>query len=374
MMILREFGTDTASTPDCAASLHGFFAALARAGLQAVIPNVSAKMGTVTTEGREIPFLVSICGGGPCYLASFTRTFIDGAAGVLAKSSSPALKLLAPGVLLAGPLTRALALDDLVIINSNLFATCVAEDWSDVDITAMTEALAGRYPTRALWVRGPIDRLHGRLLERLRAQGFLIVPSRPVEILDPTSPQWKASSNLRKDFKKLGRLAGLQAFVGGPFSADDFQTMARLCRLATVERHSLLMPQYSAAFFEACAAWPECRIVGLREPSGKLRGFANVVVGRDMIACGTSGYDPADEQARKIYSALATLEMHQAIELHRPFNFGFGATQYKRVRGTEPAIEMGAFYVRHLPTLRRHAWQTVLGAIKVAAGPVARRI
>lgn len=373
-MILTEFGPETASVSGCEGGQTDLFASLAREGLQAAVPNVSAVMGMVTTDAHRIPFLVSTDGGGPCYLASFTRTYIDGAADVLAKSSSPALKFLAPGVLLAGPVTRAMGLDELVIVNSNLFATCVVEDWSDVDVAAMTEAFTGRYPTRAIWVRGAIDQLHGRLLEQLRAQGFMIVPSRPVEILDPTLPQWKPSSNLRKDFKKLARIAGLQAFVGGPFSAADFQTMARLCRLATVERHSPLMPQYSAAFFEACAAWPDCRIIGLREPSGKLHAFANVVVGRDMVACGTSGYDPADEQARKIYSALATLEMQQAIELRRPFNFGFGATQYKRLRGTEPAMEMGAFYVRHLPTLRRHAWQTTLGAIGAAAGPVARRL
>jgi hypothetical protein len=374
MITFKEYQSDTPVAAEPAGSLSAFFATLARGGLPVAIPNLSARLGTASIDGQTIPFLVSVGGGGRCYLASFTRTFVDGGADALAKSSSRALKLLAPAINLGGPFTRVLGLDEHIVLNSTLFATCRADNWAGLDIAAMTQAFAGRYPAQALWVRGLVDRLHGDLLKRLDAQGYLLVPARPVEVLDPTPADWKASSNLRKDIKKLGRLESLTPFVGGPFGAADFETMARLCRLATVERHSALMPHYSAAFFEACAGWADCRIVGLRDTSGAIRGFANVVVGQDMIACGTIGYDLQDERAREIYPALNTLEMQQAIELRRPYNIGFGATEYKRVRGAVAAMEMGAFYLRHLPALRRHAWQTALATVRTMAGAVAKRL
>jgi hypothetical protein len=374
MITIKEYGPDTPVAAEPAGTPAAFFATLARGGLQVAIPNLSARLGAADVDGRTIPFLVSIDGGGRCYLASFTRTFVDGGADALAKSNSRALKLLAPAVNLGGPFTRAVGLDEHVVLNGNLFATCAADSWTGLDVAEITRAFADRYPAKAIWVRGLVDRVHGTLIKRLEAQGYLIVPARPVEILDPTPADWKPSSNLRKDIKKLGRLEGLAPFVGGPFSAADFETMARLCRLATVQRHSPLMPHYSAAFFAACAGWADCRIVGLRDNSGAIRGFANVVVGQDMIACGTIGYDLQDEHAREIYPALNTLEMQQAIELRRPYNIGFGAIEYKRVRGAVPAMEMGAFHLRHLPGLRRHSWQAALATVKIMAGPVARRL
>lgn len=372
-MILTEFGPETASETGCEGGPTDLFASLAREGLQAAVPNVSALMGMVTTDVHRIPFLVSTHGGGPCYLASFTRTYIDGAAQVLARSDRLSLKALAPGLFLAGPLLRALAMDDLVIVNANLFPTCAADDWADLDVTAMIEAMTRRYPAHAIWVRGLTDRLHGRLLERLATEGFVVTPSRPVEIFDP-APPWQATRQLRTDFNRLGRLRGLRPFVGGPFLDADFEAMERLCRLATVDPHGPLMPQYTAVFFEACAAWPACRTVGLREPSGALRAFANLIVGRDMIACGTIGYDAGDEQAKGVYPALNALAMRQAAELCLPFNIGYGAARFKRARGAEAAMEMGAFYISHLPRCRRVPWRAVLGAMELAAGPITRRL
>lgn len=372
-MILTEFGPETAIVFRCDGSSPDLFAALAHDGLQAAIPNVSAVMGMAATDTHRIPFLVSTQGGGECYLASFTRTHVDGAAQALAGSDRFWLRALAPGFRLAGPLLRSLAMDDLVIVNANLFPTCTVDDWGNADVPAMIEAMTRRYPSHAIWVRGLTDRVHGRLLERLAAEGFAITPSRPVEIFDP-APPWKATRQLRLDLNRLERLPGLRPFVGGPFPEEDFEAMSRLCRLATVDRHGHLMPQYTAAFFKACSTWPACLTVGLREPSGTLRAFANLIVGRDMIGCGTIGYDAEDEQAKGVYPALMALAIRQAAEMGLPFSIGYGATRFKRARGTQAAMEMGAFYIAHLTRRRRLSWRAMLAVMKRAAGPIGRRL
>jgi len=352
----------------------GFFAALTKLGLKAAIPNLSAQLGAVVGPHAAVPFVVSIAGGGACYLSSFTRMYMDGAAQEFAASRNMLLRIFAPGLAVSGHAARALGMDDIVTVSNNLHSTSHIGDWSGLDSAAMTAALVAKYPRHAIWVRGLIDRLHPQELALLKAEGYVVAPSRPVEVLDPTPADWKIASNLRKDLKKIDRLPNLKPFVGGPFSDADFAAMERFCRSATVERHGILMPHYTSEFFRACAAWADCRFVGLRGAAGELRGFATMIMGSNRITCGTLGYDLNDQHARPIYPALNALEMEQAISARRPFNIGYGAAEFKRVRGTSPAIEMNAFHVRHLPGAKRSLWQTSISAMAGLAGPVMKRL
>jgi len=300
--------------------------------------------------------------------------YMDGAADELGGAASAMLRLFAPGVAAGGHAARALGMDDLVTIGNNLHPTSHADDWSRVDIPAMTKVLIDAFPNRALWVRGLTDRLHAGELARLREAGYMIAPSRPVLVFDPTVPGWKMTRHLREDMNRARRVPGLQAFAGGPFAEADFAAMARLSDSATVERHSPLMPQYRAPFFQAAAAWDACRIVGLRNHAGALCGFATMIVGGGAMTCGTLGYDLADEQARRIYPALIALTMNEAIDARLPFNLGYGADDFKRRRGAVQAMEMNAFYLRHLGGLKRAAWEATLRAMAALAGPVMKRL
>ena len=175
----------------------GFFAKLAQTGVKAAIPNLSARLAAAVGPGFAVPVVLSVDGGGPCYLASFTRMYIDGAADELGGSRSMLLRLFAPGVALGGHAARALGMDDIVTVNNNLHPTSHVGDWSSLDVPAMTATLIATYPGRAIWVRGLTDRLHAAELSRFKAAGYVIAPSRPVEILDPTTPNWKVASTLR---------------------------------------------------------------------------------------------------------------------------------------------------------------------------------
>lgn len=134
------------------------------------------------------------------------------------------------------------------------------------------------------------------------------------------------------------------------------------------------MPHSGAPFFRACAGWSDCRFVGMRDLSGALRGFATIVADGRRFTCGTLGYDMADEHARRIYPALIALTMKQAIEARCPFNLGYGAADFKRRRGAVAAMEMNAFYLRHLNGLKRAAWHSTTAAMSALAGPVMKRL
>jgi hypothetical protein len=134
------------------------------------------------------------------------------------------------------------------------------------------------------------------------------------------------------------------------------------------------MPHYTAEFFRACAGWADCRVDGLRDDAGNLHGFATMIIGPERITCGSMGYDLDGEHAQQIYRALNALQMQHAIALKRPYNVGYGATAFKRLRGTEPAMETNAFYVRHLPMVKRSMWQTSLKAMSGLADSVMKRL
>ncbi|MBI1211646.1 MAG: hypothetical protein GC190_09300 [Alphaproteobacteria bacterium] len=373
MVKLIEFSSD-APGDETESGVSGFFAALTRIGVSKAIPNLKARLGAIVGAGTTLPYVVSVDGGGRGYVGSFTRMYMDGAADELGSSKNALLRLAAPGVAVSGHAARALGMDEIVTVNNNLHSTVHVPDWTGIDIGAMTAALIAKYPRHAIWVRGMTDRLNADDLARLKAQDYVIAPSRPVEILDPSAPDYKVSSNLKKDFKRLERIPGMTSFIGGAFSDTDFAAMERFCHSATVERHTKLLPNYTAAFFAACAAWSDCRILGLRDDGGALRGFATLIIGPTRITCGTLGYDMDAPDAKPIYPALSGMEMREAINARLPFNIGYGAVDFKRVRGTVPAMETNAFYIRHLPAVRRRLWATTLSAMSSMAGAVLKRL
>jgi hypothetical protein len=375
MVRLIELTPETPAEETQGNGTLAFFAALAKAGVGNVVTNLNAKLGCILSGSATLPYAVSVDGGGRGYVGSFTRMYMDGAADALGASKSIALRVAAPGVALSGSVARSLGMDDVVTINNNLHTTMHVPDWNDVDIGEMTAALIAKYPRHAIWVRGMVDCMNAAELDRLMRHDYVIAPSRPVEILDPRAPDYKISSNLKKDFKKLERIPGMKPFVAGSFNDADFEAMARFCHSATVERHTKLLPDYTPEFFRACTAWPDCRTVGLRdEASGALRGFATLMIAPKRITCGTLGYDMQADDAKPIYPALSGMEMREAINAHLPFNIGYGAVEFKRVRGTVPAMEMNAFYIRHLPAVRRRLWRATLAAMISMAGAVIKRL
>ena len=374
MVKLIEFTADAPATETPADGVLGFFAALTKIGVSNAIPNLKARLGAVVAGDTALPYVVSVEGGGKGYVGSFTRMYMDGAADELGSSKNALLRFAAPGVAVSGHAARALGMDDIVTINNNLHSTVHVPEWSGVDIGEMTAALIAKYPRHAIWVRGMTDRLNVDDLARLKAQDYVIAPSRPVEVLDPSVPDYKISSNLKKDFKKLERVPGMHTFSGAPFNDADFAAMERFCHSATVERHTKLLPNYRADFFRACANWSDCRIMGLRDETGALRGFATLIIGKTRITCGTLGYDMSADDAKPIYPALSGMEMREAINARLPFNIGYGAVEFKRVRGTVPAMEMNAFYIRHLPGVRRRLWSTTLSAMSRMADAVLKRL
>jgi hypothetical protein len=370
-----EFGPGALSTNECQTNILKFFEGIARSGLGTAISNMSARLGGVVGPNASVPYLLASSGSDSCYLSSFTRLFMDGAAQEFAVGDNALLKLSCHPLRLSGRILRGLGLDDLVIVNSNLYSTCHVEDWPAADMSRVTAALIEMYPANAIWVRGLIDRFHQDDLTRLEQEGYLVSPARPVEILDASELDWKVPSNLKKDLKKIHKIQGAKPFVGGAFSDDDFEVMAGLCRKTTVDAHSTLMPQYTPEFFRACAHWDDCRFVGFRSiATGQIVGFATLITGSKVYTCGTLGFDSAGPHARLFYPALSALEMQQAVEARRPFNLGFGAVEFKRFRGTRSAVEMNALYVRHLPRLKRQMWTAIMAATRAAAGPVMRRL
>jgi hypothetical protein len=373
MVRLIEFTAET--PPEQSDGIIGFFAALTKTGVSTAIPNLKARLGAVVdASGATLPYVISVDGGGRGYVGSFTRMYMDGAADELGSSKSALLRFAAPGVALGGHTARAFKMDDVVTINNNLHSTVHVPEWDGIDIGEMTAALIAKYPRHAIWVRGMTEHSNAADLARLKANDYVIAPSRPVEVLDPSAPDYKVSSNLKKDFKKLERVPGMHTFIGGRFNDADFDAMQRFCHSATVERHTKLLPNYTAEFFRACAAWSDCRILGLRDDNGTLRGFATLIVGRTRITCGTLGYDMTADDAKPIYPALSGMEMREAINARLPFNIGYGAVDFKRVRGTIPTMEMNAFYIRHLPAVRRRLWQATLSAMSNMAGAVLKRL
>ena len=68
------------------------------------------------------------------------------------------------------------------------------------------------------------------------------------------------------------------------------------------------------------------------------------------------GYDTALPIKLGLYRQLTQLCFQETAARRILLNFSSGASQFKRMRGGQPRIEVSMIYVKHLPLSRRIVW------------------
>jgi len=271
-------------------------------------------------------------------------------------------------------LARAAKIDEVVWVDQYFLDPGPASDWSDCDLSSMTDTLVARFRTRAICVNSLVDPVNRNDISRFLALGYELMPKSPVWWFDADQPNWRPSRDIIRDRKLLSQMSDWTRFGDGPFSEHDFEDMAHLQDWAFRRHFSQYHAKYTAQFFRQCHRSGLFLFSGLRDRKERIAGFVMNGRGAHSLSASGMGRDPTAPEAHVVYRLLIALHLEASINLRMPINLGYGASQHKSSRRAVPAMEHIAVYTRHLPPARRFAWQVLIRGAAAAAPMIVPRV
>ncbi len=252
-------------------------------------------------------------------------------------------------------LLRASHIDHVVSVNNWLFPTNPAIGLSKEELARMTTGLRRIFPDRSIVIRTVNPALDRDLATRLEANGYRLIASRTVYVLDPSSRAYQRSKNIKADRRLLER-HDYTHVSHDELTAADMARFAELHRLLYIEKHSALNLQLTPSFFEA--AWRNrwFEFQALRR-NGRIDAYAAWYELNGLVTAALVGYDTRLPVELGLYRRSMALTSEHARRRGLRLHWSAGAGAFKHHRGAMPSVEYDAVFVRHLPRHRRAGWR-----------------
>jgi hypothetical protein len=260
----------------------------------------------------------------------------------------------------SGLFLRFSDIENVVFVNNWLLSTNPAVHLDDREIQRMTATLSEEFPERAILLRTINPTTDRELAARLSHNGYRLVASRTVHVLDPFSRAYRRSENARVD-RRLLHDGRYEQIGHEELTADDMPRVAELHRLLYTEKHTALNAAYTSLFFET--AWRNrfLEFQALRQ-DGRIEGFVAWYELDGVVTPSLMGYDTRRPQELGLFRRGMALQTEHARSRGLPLNWSAGAGAFKHHRGGQPSIEYDAVFDRHLPRHRRIGWQLLKAA------------
>jgi len=287
------------------------------------------------------------------YVCSPYTAYISYAKQELPLLKNPLWETLAKlGLGLASIWLKGIQINRTLSINNWLFSTKLPGDWSAENLHDSTQNWIARYPTHSISIRSLNPLHHPALIKRLNSQNWLLMPARQVFVFDGRQPDWWRRNNCKND-QRLLRKTPLQYVSNEQFCESDFPQVERCYNQLFIEKHSNFNPQLTA---EYCLQLHRSGLVnfqGFRDETGRIIGVVGFFTQRNIITSPILGYDTQQPKSLGLYRLLITLILKQTHQSAMAMNLSSGAGEFKAMRGGEATVEYTAYYVQHLPTVRR---------------------
>lgn len=271
---------------------------------------------------------------------------------------------------LSGLITAA-RLDEAAVINNWLISTNLHPDWQDSDLSLLTESVMARHCDSPLLLRNVSDAVNPGLAQRLAAQGWTLLPARQIYTCDPQDPAVWQSPNVKRDQKLLAQ-PELQLCGPDTLSADDLPALRRCFRALFIDKHSVLNPDFTDAFFALCLDKRFLELHALRL-DGRIVGVIGFYQRYGWLTTPLLGYDTTLPPELGLYRRLMALLLREAQARGLRLHYSSGAGAFKQHRGGVPALEYSAVFSGHLPGRQRLALGTLAGILQRMAGPILSR-
>jgi hypothetical protein len=344
-----------AGWPPGAAAERAYLEAFAERGVGAFIANLRTRIFGLRWRDRIFPITVNEAEYGDSYVCLPHTAYALYAKAELklvgAGPWSPVLARLADAVGLA---LRAARVNRIVHLGNWMVSTNLHDGWTGEGLPEIRDLLVHRFPDHLLAVRSLNPWSDAALLDRFRAERWLLLPSRQIYVTDDLARDWAERRNTRRDLKLLART---------PYRVDRLETLhpgdaariADLYRLLYLDRYCTLNPDFTAAYIDMTHRAGIIRYSGLRDRDGVLAAVVGCLVRGGVLTTPIVGYDTARPAEDGLYRLASVLYAQMALDCGARLNGSAGAAGFKRHRGARPVIEYSAVFAAHLRWPRRAA-------------------
>jgi len=229
--------------------------------------------------------------------------------------------------------------------------------------------LVRRFPDHFLAVRSLTEWSDADLIDRLRRDGWRLLPARQIYVTDDLDRDWAPRRDTRRDLRLLARtpcqIDRLETLAPG-----DAARIAELYAMLYLDRYSTLNPAFTPAYIEMTHREKILTYRGLRDEIGGLVAVVGCLARGGVLTTPVVGYDTRRAAAEGLYRMASVLFAQMAREDGARLNGSAGAADFKRHRGARPVLEYTSYFARHLAWPRRATLAAMSRVLDSVAAPL----
>jgi hypothetical protein len=342
----------TAGSLDPASS---YIVSIVKNGAGSYVDNANVRMRALVIGRKVLPLVISERVDSNSNVCSAYAHYFEYALQEIAKRYRRVpFGLFKPLSSLLGAVLRRGSIDRLVFVNNWLLTTNPSHGLSSAQIAALTAYLTQRYPDSAIVFRSVNPLVDRPGLDALRTNGYRLIPSRRVYMLDTGSQRYLERSNARLDLRRLGETS--YSIVGCPEAlAPHASRIASLYRELYLGKYSSLNPQFNSDFISLTLNERFLTYRALIE-DGRVDAFIGYFERDGVMTGALLGYDLQRPRSLGLYRLAFALMIAEAAKRKAWLNISAGGGDFKMLRGAVRVQECDAVYDRHLPAHRRLLW------------------
>lgn len=241
-------------------------------------------------------------------------------------------------------------------------------------IEAAKDACLKKHPDHAVIIRSLSETTQPGLLEKLKENGYTLVPSRQVYFLDNADGIVPAKRDYKRDLKLLQKTAfKLELFQDG-IPAEDAKRMAELYKSLYIEKYSIYNPSFTPKYIQAMWKHPLFTPFAFRCPkTGTIEAMGTLFSVGDTLSMPMVGYNPNRPQNLGLYRLAMIYAMEEARKSGKNLHLSSGAPAFKTSRGGRSEIEYSAYYGQHLSLQRRIPWKLTAMILEKSIVPMMKK-
>lgn len=359
--------------PDFDSQAHAFCDIHVGHDTQPFVVNLQTNVTTLELGARWFPVTVSDDYRGGAWVCSPCTAYGDYAIEELQRFAHPVLTWPVTAICqsLASWFRRS-QLDRAVTVNNWLLSTNLYPSCARGEVRTIRDRCTSRWPTHSIWLRSVNARQNPDWLAQLVAEGFELIPSRQVYLVDSLSQVAQRPGDLKVDLQLL-RKSTFVRVTASEFTAVDFVRAEHLYAQLYIDKYSPLNPQYSAAFLRVWHQHGLLQLEGLRDEAGVLQAVVGIFQIGATLTAPIVGYNTTLPRRLGLYRMLMACVSDSAIRCSGTINFSAGAAHFKRLRGATAEIEYSAVYCAHLPASRQRPIHMLRAATNRIGVPIMKR-
>ncbi len=267
-----------------------------------------------------------------------------------------------------GSYFRYSELDKVVFVNNYLLSTNLYPSVNNDQLSALSEALVGWFPDRAIVFRSVDRKKNPHVYDTLKELGYDLVLSRQVWYMDPVASL--KTRQCREDVRVLKKNR-CEIVNGKDLSDDELHRAVCLYEMLYLEKYSYYNPQFTFEFLKLARDEGVLHMYGLKKDA-RLNGIMGFFVRNGTMTQPLFGYDTSLPPDEGLYRLLTLITLYEGAKRGLLVHASGGVGKFKKVRGGESVTEYNAVFKKHLPRKRQLPWK-LIGKISDVAIPYFRK-